>query len=209
MLKRVLALALIFLLGLAATLWYLARQDRAAGSSLSPGSWNRVEAPNLTPGESSQIRLREEDVGRLVVNGLRDHPDGERLLDAAKDVRVSLDDGRVEIGVLVNLEDLRHADLSADERETVEKILRYLPFLEDKDLYLAVNGAPAVEDGKVTVEEDLKVKLAFLSLPVGEFGETLGFDPAELRERLAIDLSPLVATAVAVADGELVISVGT
>ncbi|MDH3744460.1 MAG: hypothetical protein OES47_05080 [Acidobacteriota bacterium] len=209
MVQKFLVLALVFLAALGATLFYLAR-DAGHGESMGRGGSERSgEARELVPGSSSQIRLSEEDLGRLVVNSLTDHPNGERLLEVAKEVRAQLEDGRVELGMVVNLGDVRGAELSDKEREAVEKVARYLPFLEDKDLYLAVSGRPAIQDGKVTVEDDLKIKLAFLSVPVGEFADTLGFDPSELQERLAIDLRPFVATAVEVVDGELLISVGT
>lgn len=207
MLKKFLVLALVFVAALGATLFYLASNGR--GGKAVDGRWPGVsgESSDLKPGSSSQIRLREGDLGRLVVNGLKEYRNGERLLEVAKDVRAELEDGRVELGLVVNLADVRGSELSEDEREAVEKVAGYLPFLEDKDLYLAVSARPAIQEGKVTVEEDLKIKLAFLSLPVGEFADTLGFDPEELQQRLAIDLSPFVATAVEVVDGELVISV--
>jgi hypothetical protein len=157
----------------------------------------------------SEIRLHESDLSRLLVEGLGEHERGARLLELAKDVRAVVDDGRVEVGLVVNLGEVSREELSTEERQAVEKISGYLPFLKDSDLYIGVNGVPTARGGKVTVNRDVKVKLAFLILPVDELGESLGFDAEVLQERLSVDLSPFVAQSVEVLEDEVVISVGT
>ena len=156
-------------------------------------------------GASSEVRIGEEDLLSLVRRELEEHENGRRALELTKGLNAQIAEGRVEVGLTVNLSELPREELSEKEREAVDDVTRYLPFLGDQDLYVGVSGVPTARDGLVSMEDDLQVKLAFLTLPMAEMGELLGVDTEPLREKLLLDPSPFEAREVEVLDGEVVI----
>ncbi len=156
-----------------------------------------------------QYRFLYRDLNNLLIASLADHPKGRRILELAREVGADIDDGRVEIHFVINLEDLPREELDERERETVEKLSRLLPLVADRDLRVAVSGVPAVREGRISVERDLRVKVGFLTLPVVDLGDALGISSERLRRRLEFGLEPLVVESVAVLDDALLLKIGT
>lgn len=208
MLRKLLLLALVFAGALVATLFYLSRPTASTRGwrGARVGTTGALYRPSQVTG--SEVRVGEQDLDTLVRRALADHEDGRRALDLAKEVRTVIDGGRIEIGLLVNLAELPRDELTDKERETVDQVSRFLPFLGSQDLYVGVSGVPLARDGLVTVERDVRIKLAFLSLPIDEMGELLGVDIEPFRQQLFLDLSPFRAREVEVLPGEVVIRLG-
>ncbi len=207
MLRKLLLLGLVFAAALGATLLYLS----GPASSSRLAGWR---GPRIGTGETryrpssvtgSEVRVGEADLAALVRRALEDSQDGQRALDLSKELRTRIVDGRVEIGLVINLSEIPPEDLTADERERVEQVTRILPFLREQDLYVGVSGVPVASDGRVTVDRDVKVKLAFLSLPIQEMGDLFGVDTEPFRRELFLDLSPFRAREVEVLPGEVLI----
>lgn len=206
MLRKLLLLGIVFAAALGGTLFYL---SRPASSRI--GGW---EGPRIGTGEAryrpanvsgSEVRVGESDLAALVRRALEESDDGRRALALSKELRTQIVEGRVEIGLVVNLAEIPPEDLTEEERERVAQLTRFLPFLKDQDLYIGVSGVPSARQGRVTVDRDVKVKLAFLSLPVEEMGEMFGVDTDPFLDELFLDLSPFRAEGVEVLPGEVVI----
>lgn len=207
MLRKILLLAAVFAVALGATLFYLSRP----ASSARLASW---DGPRVGTGDAryrpasvsgSEVRVGEADLNTLVRRALEDSEDGRRALDLSKELRTEIVEGRVEIGVVINLSEIPPEELTDEERAHIAQVTRFLPFLGEQDLYIGVSGVPVARDGQVTVDRDVKVKLAFLSLPIDEMGELFGVDTAPFRQELFLDLSPFKAREVEVRQGEVLI----
>ena len=201
--RKLLVLAGVFALALAGTLFYLSRPAASSWQGARVGTTDARYRPDEVTG--SEVRVGERDLATLVRRALADSEDGRRALELSKELKTEIVDGRIEVGLVVNLAEIPPEELTADEREAVAKVTRYLPFLEDQDLYVGVSGVPAVEGGKVTVDRDVQIKLAFLSLPIRQMGEMFGVDTEPFRQQLFLDLSPFAAREVEVLPGVVVI----
>lgn len=203
MLRKLALLGAVFAVALGGTLWYLSRPAASSWDGARIGTGETRFRPDGMAG--SEFRVGESDLNQLVRRALEDSEDGRRALELSKELKTEIDDGRVEIGMVINLSEIPPGELTEEERENVDQVLRFLPFLGDQDLYIAVSGVPTAQDGKVTVARDVQVKLAFLSLPIEEMGELFGVDTEPFRRELVLDLSPFRAREVEVVTGEVVI----
>lgn len=209
--RKFLLLAIVFAAALGATLFYLSRP--ASSSRLAAWGGPRIGTGDVRyrPASvtGSEIRVGETDLAALVQSALEESEDGRRALDLSKELRTRIVEGRIEIGLVINLSEIPPEEMTEEERERVGQVTRFLPFLGEQDLYVAVSGVPVASEGVVMVDRDVQVKLAFLTLPIAEMGEMFGVDTEPFRRELALDLSPFKAREVEVLPGEVVIRLAT
>ncbi len=152
------------------------------------------------------IRLSESDLADLLLASLADHPRGRRLLAVSKRVEAGIRGERVELGVVVNLSQIRSDDLEESEREVVDKIRRFLPFLEDRDLDIAISGVPSARAGEVVFARDARVRLSLVELELDTVAERLGGGSEKVREGLALPVPRYEILDIRVENGEVVLT---
>ena len=108
------------------------------------------------------------------------------VLARRKPERVDLEEESLEFGVSVDVNALERSGLV--EEEMLERVLGILPMLRGREIYVAFRGVPGVADGKIALVEDLEVSLGFLTLPIDDFAEKLGFSVETAYSKLKFDL---------------------
>ena len=194
--KKLIGGLLIFLLGVGVTLAYLAWRDRAqsreepavdieaaleARDKLSA----RAERARQQDG-SSQIVLSEADLKALAVSAIAEHSHGEDLIQVVREIRTDIEEDSLEVGVSVDVDALERSGLV--EAETLERVLGILPMLRGRNLYVGFRGVPGAANGKITLVEDLEVSFGFLTLPVDDVAEKLGFSSEAVYSNLEFDI---------------------
>ncbi len=157
-------------------------------------------------GAAEPIRLSEADLADLLLASLADHPRGRRLLAVSKRVEAGIRGERVELGVVVNLSEIRPDALEESEREVVDKIRRLLPFLEDRDLDIAISGVPSARAGEVVFARDARVRIALLELALDSVAERLGAASDSVREGLALPVPRYEILDIRVENGEVLLT---
>lgn len=213
--KKLIGCVLVFLLGVGATLAYLTWRDRAASREqavLDVASaqrtrdeiTDRAERARLRDG-SSQIVLAEEDLRALITSALAEHERGQDLVRVVREVRADIEPGELEVGVSVDIGALERGGL-ADE-ETLERVLGILPILRGREVYVGFRGAPGVNAGRIALVDDLEITLGFLTLPVDDLEDRLGFSAERIYEYLAFDVERFRVEEVRAREGELTLEV--
>lgn len=214
MIKKLLVLVLFLALvagGVLLFAVYRSGDEPAPGASAAVGDDEAVSAARdrletvVRRRSGSEVRLSEEDLQSLLVTALAEHPNGRRLLELSKSVSAAIEDGRVEVGVTVNLAEIPRESLSEEELEIARKIEATLPILADRDLYLGLDGVPRARDGSIAFDRDSRVHLAFLRLPIETVAEQFGFGD-RFREELTFDLPYFQVDEVRVENDTLVLA---
>lgn len=117
---------------------------------------------------SGILRLDEGELNALLQRALRSDPDGQRVRDATRAVRATLEGERLIVGAVTDLDRLSAAARDAKERAAVGKLRRLAPWIRGRDFYLGVEGRPRARDGELTFDG--------VTVNVGQ----LSFDPAQL-----------------------------
>ncbi|MFQ5528610.1 MAG: hypothetical protein ACE5GX_20440 [Thermoanaerobaculia bacterium] len=213
--KKLIGCVMVFLLGVGATLAYLAWRDRAesreeavldieSAMETRDDVTARAERARQRDG-SSQIVLAEADLEALITTALSEHPRAQDLVRVVREVHSEIGENRLEIGVSVDIGALERSGLA--DQETLDRLLGLLPMLRGQELYLGFRGKPGASDGKIALVDDLEVTLGFLNLPVDDLEDRLGFSAARVYENLAFDVQWFRVEEVRASEGELALVV--
>lgn len=156
---------------------------------------------------TGRLTLDEAELNALLMKSLEEHRNGRRLKNAVKGVRVSIEDDRLELGVVANLADLAAASENRREAAGIQRLARVAPWLSERDFYLGLARPPRVRDGNLIFDRDGELQVGGFTFDVADFASQLGVSDEELDQGLDLPISGLRLDDVGVGDGAVVLSV--
>ncbi|MEL6813368.1 MAG: hypothetical protein AAFP03_00980 [Cyanobacteria bacterium J06598_3] len=166
-----------------------------------------VVTPHTQPAASSDdVVISEGELSQMMTQALASQPYTAPILEAAQDIRTSLDDGRLESGVVMNLSKLPVDALPAEGQQVVEQLTQTFPFLANRDVYLGIEGSPTIVEGKFSLD-DTHIKVGQLKLPVANVASQLGISQTDIENQLGavLEQQGLTPDNIQIVDGQLVI----
>lgn len=164
------------------------------------------EAPplNLQPGD---IAISSGELNQIVNDAIASEPYAAPLLDIAKGINTSIEKGRIESGMVMNLSEVPLEDLPVEGQQAVEQLAQKFPLLANRDVYIGLEGRPEIVDGALSLD-DTHLKIGQMKLPVGAIASQLGLSTEEIEQQLGALLQQqgIAPEAVQIVDGQLVIS---
>ena len=129
---------------------------------------------------AGKLRLNEEEFNALVLTSLVADDDGRLLLSVSDALKTHVDQSNLEIGSVVNLNELKaqHQDLVEKAPELVE----LMTILNQDKVYLAIKGQPLAINGELALAENLSLKIGSLSIPNSLLG-VLGMSVEKLQQQ--------------------------
>jgi len=109
-----------------------------------------------------EMRLSETEFNALLLASLSSSRDGRRLLKVSDAINADLQDDRVELGVVVNLE--KAAQQDAKTKKRVEQLLQVLPLLDKSRIYVAISGRPIAKNGNLAFADDISIKIGAIPI---------------------------------------------
>lgn len=196
---------LLFLTGIAAGLyvfwqrathlpaWYTTNQPPAQAQQLTLGQMQRrlgsrirddIQTQRQTnPNGPVQIQLAEQDLNNLVASAVTTVAGGRKLPPAVKGLNTKVDQGKIEAGMVVNLSQLEQ-EITGEDRQIVAELVNRFPVLQNRELYVGLEGKPIVQNGEVQLDANSRVKVGELSFSLGEVADRLGVTPDTLTGQL-------------------------
>ncbi|MGI8934276.1 MAG: hypothetical protein ACR2FS_09405 [Phormidesmis sp.] len=156
--------------------------------------------------DPNDVVISAGELNRMVTDAIASQPAAAPILNAARGVNTSIEDGRIESGMVMNLSEIPLEALPTEGRQAVEQLTHTFPFLANREVYLGVEGSPAVVDGALSLN-DTHIKVGQLSLPIASVAKQLGLSQAEIEQQLDAVLAQqgLTPDDVQIVDGQLVI----
>lgn len=156
--------------------------------------------------DPNDVVISAGELNRMVTDAIANQPAAAPILNAARGVNTSIEDGRIESGMVMNLSEIPLEALPTEGRQAVEQLTHTFPFLANREVYLGVEGSPAVVDGALSLN-DTHIKVGQLSLPIASVAKQLGLSQAEIEQQLDAVLAQqgLTPDDVQIVDGQLVI----
>ena len=124
-----------------------------------------------------EVELTAEEFNTLVATDST----ARAFLQFAKGFKTTIDDGKLESGIVINLADVPTENLDEQRQAILHQAIQTFPGLDDQDVYLGIEGQPRVEDGQLQWDQNTHIKVGGLSLSLGETAHQLGLSPEELQ----------------------------
>jgi hypothetical protein len=152
-----------------------------------------VQFPHNKGQESGQdtevnIQLARQDIASLISESLREKASNTSILKVAKNVHADIKDNNLEIGAVIDTGKIPDLSLTGEQRKTFEKITENLPQIKNREIYIAIEGQPKAEGGKLVLDKNSKVKIGNLSFKLPEIAQKLGLSLPEIQQQLILDI---------------------
>jgi hypothetical protein len=175
----------------------------SAGDDVSASAETRSEQ---SFGDDVLSVIPADQLNQMVTEAIASQPYTAPILDVAKGINTSIQNGRIESGVVMNLTDLPMAALPAEGQQAIAQLTQTFPFLANRDVYLGVEGSPKVVDGALSLD-DTHIKIGQLKLPIDSVAQQLGLSQGDIEQQIGALLNQqgLTLNDVEIVDGQLVI----
>ena len=159
------------------------------------------------PGQVS-LTLDETQLNQLVNDAILNQPQAAQLLANARSIQTMLRSDRIETGAILNLSKVPREALSADIQSGLDQLTRVAPMLSNRDIYVGLIARPQVQDGKISLNQDLSFRLGQFTLPLADVAEHMGFSISDIEQHLntVIDQQGLTLDNIEILDEQLVIT---
>ncbi|MBD2040027.1 hypothetical protein [Microcoleus sp. FACHB-672] len=152
------------------------------------GSANAAAGKTFDP-DSVAINLDATEFNTLVVSNLVENARSSPLLESAEGFKTTIKNGAIEAGVVLNISQIPTDQLAAGERTAFNKAIQTFPFMENRQVYLALEGKPSLEQGTLKFDDNTKVKVGNLSMTLSELSQKLGIPQEQLNQKINLELS--------------------
>lgn len=149
------------------------------------GSAGAAQSPDP---DSVEINLDENEFNTLVVSNIVENAHSSPLLESAEGFNTTIKNGEVEAGFVLNVSQIPTDKLAAGERDVFDRAIQTFPFMENRQVYLAVEGKPSLEQGTLKFDDSTKVKVGNLSMTIAELSQKLGIPKEQLKQKIDLEL---------------------
>lgn len=154
------------------------------------------------------VALDELQLTQLMHEALLSQPQVAQIFAHAQSLSTTLDSNLIETGAVLNLSEIPLEGLPTELQTALTQLTSVAPMLTERDLYIGLVASPQVQDGKVYLDQDLKLKLGQFTLPVAEVADQLGLSTSDIEQRLNAILNQqgYILDTIEVIDEQLVIT---
>lgn len=141
------------------------------------------------PGPVQTVTFSEAEVNQVVLGAIAQTPQAEGLLQATRGISTSLENNRIESGLVVNLAEIPPEALPAQGQQALTLLTERFPVLANREVYVGIAGSPRIEAGQLRLDDNAIVQIGRFQLPLAEVAQQVGLTPAQLNAYLAEALS--------------------
>lgn len=136
-----------------------------------------------------EITLSEAELNQMIMGAIADHTQAATWLRSAQGMDTTISNDRIESGIVINLATVSTDELPAGGQQIVDQITQRFPALANRDVYLGVEGSPSVADGRLILDDNIRIKIGNVSFTVDQIANRLGLSPSQLEDQLNLSLS--------------------
>lgn len=152
---------------------------------------------------NGQVVFSEPEFNALLLASLKSDADGRKLLAVSDAVKATLHEDHIELGAIINLDEVEK--IAPKAREGVEKVNRLFPFLNDSRLAVSVFGNPIARGGDVGIQDDFHIKVG--AIPISNSSLKQLGAPVEKANVTNLTLKYLSVRSITLDDGKITFGV--
>ncbi len=167
----------------------------------------RAQTRTSVPAGPNDVVITEADLNQMVNAALAADTTIAPILDRTDGVETKLEDGRIESGITLNINDLPLEELPVEVGDAVAEMTKTFPFLVNRPIYLGIEGSPNVVEGEISLD-DANVKFGPLKLPASSVASQLGVSQTDIEKQLnqVIEQQGLTPEDIQIVDGQIVVT---
>ena len=120
-----------------------------------------------------ELQLDENELNNLLASEIVKKSNKSQLAKAVKAVKTEIENGKLKSGAIVNISEISTAQLGKSEVAELTKVIKAFPTLEDREVYLGIEGKPILKNGQLRFDENSTIKVGNLSFTQAELSEKL------------------------------------
>ena len=156
----------------------------------------QLNSPGNSPGNSPdnspenppvEVELTAEEFNTWVAA----ESTAREVLQFAKGFNTTINNGALESGMVINLSDIPTENLTPQRQAILDQVIQTFPGLENRDVYIGIEGQPRIEAGQLHWERNTQIKVGDLSLPLEAAAQQLGLPAERLQQLINLELGSL------------------
>ena len=142
----------------------------------------------LANNKDIELQLDENELNNLLASEIVKKSNKSQLAQAVKAVKTEIENGKLKSGAIVNISEISTAQLGKSEVAELTKVIKAFPTLEDREVYLGIEGKPIFKNGQLRFDENSTIKVGNLSFTQAELSEKLGIPESKIKQFTKIQL---------------------
>ncbi|MBW4419716.1 MAG: AsnC family protein [Myxacorys californica WJT36-NPBG1] len=162
--------------------------SNAPDSLSSAGSEASNQAFDKRSSKDVEVQLDQQELNDVLVAKIAEKSQTKALPKSVKSVHTTVEQDTLKTGAVVDIKALKDSNLGAQEKRFLNEAAQKFPGLNDRKVYIGIEGKPYVQDGRMHFDDQTRVRVGNLSLSVAELAQRLGVSPEQVKERLKLEL---------------------
>jgi len=169
--------------------------------------WHKVTNQLREPTKKQEVKLDEQEINTLFLAEITDKTDGSKLASAVKATNTKIQDDKIEMGAIIDFSNLPNEQLQAGERATIAKIIKQVPSIAERPVYIGFEGKPQVNKRQISLDKTTRIKVGNISLTPKEISQRLGIPEETLLKHIESELNflPMEVDSAQILGGKLVV----
>lgn len=145
----------------------------------------------LASNKDVELQLNENELNNLLASEIvkkSNKSNKSQLTQAVKAVKTEIEDGKLKSGAIVNISEISTAQLGKSEVAELTKVIKAFPTLENREVYIGIEGRPTLKNGQLRFDENSTIKVGNLSFTQAELSEKLGIPESKIKQFTKIQL---------------------
>jgi hypothetical protein len=131
-----------------------------------------------------QEKLTAAEVDNLIIAGLtKSNNVTTALPSAVKEIKTQIQQDQIRTGAIIDLAEVENMP-SSSRTEIMRRLLKVMPQLRGKPVYIGVAGKLSVKDGQPQLSPDSKLQIGKIELPLNDVAKQLGVSRSALTEHV-------------------------
>ncbi len=145
---------------------------------------------NSSPDQAIAVNLSYPEVNQWLTTEINQQlrTQTAKVLPSAPTVQTQLKDNTLEIGTMIDSQQLTSAKFSRSQQAIINRVMTNFPQLQNQTFYLGVVGKPQVKEGQLVLAQNSQVRVGNLTFSVPEVAKKIGVSPKTLQRALTINL---------------------
>jgi hypothetical protein len=169
----------------------------------------RAKIDRTPVGKPVEVKLDDRELAHLIAARIAttDRTSKTQISQAISQIDTKISAGKIHAGAVVNLGQLSQGNADSDIVKAVNKLTAHMPMLKEQDVYVSIVGTPTIQNNRVKLDPDTKIKVGNVGFSIAEIATNLGISEEKIYKLIDLKLqqSNLSLDRLSIADGRAIL----